>query len=220
VLRDAFLLARTFVFEKGYLNEIRWQDSISLELLTENTFLQEYAWVVLNSGMREAVVRKKFPLVSHCFHSWESASKIADDADLCVRSALEFFRHEAKIRAVAVTAKLIAAEGFAKFKERVETSGLATLRELSYIGPITQYHLAKNIGMNVAKPDRHLVRIAHLFGYETVQEFCGDVAKQTCSKVAVVDVVFWRFATLRRDYLEVLTQFASATEQSPSCRPS
>lgn len=220
MLRDAFLLARTFVSEKGYLNEILWQNSISLEFLTENTFLQEYAWVVLNSGMREAVVRKKFHLVSKSFYLWESASKIADDAEVCVRAALEFFRHEPKIRAVAATAELLATEGFGKFKNRLETSGLATLRELSYIGPITQYHLAKNIGINVAKPDRHLVRIANLFGYKTVQEFCGDVAEQSCSKVAVVDVVFWRFATLRRDYLDVLTQFASATEQSPSCRPS
>jgi hypothetical protein len=183
-------------------------------------FLQEYAWVVLASGMREAVVRRKFPLVSACFYSWRSAEQIADDAEACVRAALGVFRHEPKMRAIATTATLVAREGFPIFKQALEARPLDTLLELPYIGPITQYHLAKNLGVNMAKPDRHLVRIAHLFGHPSVQDFCGAVSSETGAKISVVDLVFWRFATLRKDYMDIFRQFAQITEQSPSSHPS
>ncbi len=208
MLKDAFLFARTFVIERGFSREIDWQDSVSLELLGESTFLQEYAWVVLASGMREAVVRRKFPLVSRCFYSWSSAEKIACHAEACVQAALRVFRHEPKMRAVALTAALIANEGFLSFKEKLHGQPLETLRRLPYIGPVTQFHLAKNIGLNVAKPDRHLSRIANLFGYEAVGDFCTAVAGDTGTKVAVVDLVFWRFATLQKNYLDDLSRFA------------
>ena len=57
MLRDAFAFARGFVTEKGFSDEIEWQDSVSLECLAETIFLQVYAWVVIASGMREAVDR-------------------------------------------------------------------------------------------------------------------------------------------------------------------
>jgi hypothetical protein len=220
LLKDAFSFARAFVSEHGFSNEIEWQDSVSLELLTEECFLQEYAWVVLVSGMREAIIRRKFPSISECFYCWSSAKQIADHADTCVRTALQVFRHEPKMRAIAFTASLIAKEGFPMFKQALEAQPLDKLLRLPYIGPITQYHLAKNIGVNIAKPDRHLVRIAQLFGYPSVQDFCAAASSQTGAKAAVVDLVFWRFATLRNDYLEVFGQFASLTEESLSNRPS
>jgi DnaJ-domain-containing protein 1 len=84
---------------------------------------------------------------------------------------------------------------------------LVALRTLPFIGPVTQFHLAKNIGLDVAKPDRHLVRIAQLFQFASVQDLCETIANQAGTRVAVVDLVFWRFATLNRRYLEALRQF-------------
>ncbi len=208
MLKDAFLFAHAFVTEHGFSQEIEWQDSVSLDLLAENTFLREYAWVVLASGMREAVVRQKFPRISECFYSWSSAEKIAKHGEACVRAAIRVFHHERKMRAVAFTASLLASEGFSSFKEKLDSRPFDTLRALPYIGPVTQFHLAKNIGLNVGKPDRHLSRIANLFGYPAVESFCRAVAGDTGSKVAIVDLVFWRFATVQRNYLELLSQFA------------
>lgn len=207
MLKDAYLFAHAHVTENGFAREIEWQNSVSLEYLSEESFLQEYAWVVLASGMREAVVRSKFREVSACFYDWKSAKRISNNADSCVRAALRVFRHEQKMRALTSTARLIEGQGFCSFKEKLEMEPMKTLRGLSYIGPVTQYHLAKNLGIDVAKPDRHLVRIAHLFGYSSVQDFCRVVGNETDSKVAVVDLVFWRFATLQKAYLEVLGQF-------------
>lgn len=164
MLKDAYLFAYTYVTECGFAGEIEWQNSVSLERVSEGSFLQEYAWVVLACGMREAVVRSKFPQISACFYNWASAKRIAKNADVCVRSAMHVFRHEQKMQALASTADLIASIGFCSFKEKLDSKPLETLRGLSYIGPVTQYHLAKNLGIDVAKPDRHLVRISTLLG--------------------------------------------------------
>lgn len=206
-MKDAFAFARGFVTEKGFSDEIEWQDSVSLECLAENIFLQEYAWVVLASGMREAVVRRKFHLIAQCFYCWDSAERISRHAESCVGAALQVFHHEGKMRAIAFTAGSIAVRGFTGFRSDLNSQPLETLRTLPYIGPVTQYHLAKNIGLNVAKPDRHLSRISNLFGFPTAESFCRNVAADTGAKISVVDLVFWRFATLQRNYLEILGQF-------------
>lgn len=62
---------------------------------------------------------------------------------------------------------------------------------LPWIGGITRYHLAKNFGANVAKPDRHLQRLADREGV-TPQELCDQLAAATGYRAATVDVVLWR----------------------------
>ena len=62
---------------------------------------------------------------------------------------------------------------------------------LPWIGDITKYHLAKNLGANVAKPDRWLVRLADA-EKTTVDQLCRRLAIATGDRVATVDVVLWR----------------------------
>lgn len=62
---------------------------------------------------------------------------------------------------------------------------------LPWIGGITKYHLAKNFGANVAKPDRHLQRLADREGI-TPQALCDRLAAESGLRAATVDVVLWR----------------------------
>jgi thermostable 8-oxoguanine DNA glycosylase len=64
---------------------------------------------------------------------------------------------------------------------------------LPYIGSITAVHLAKNLGFNVAKPDRHLVRLSRQFGYICAADLCSDIAKDTGEQVKVIDLALWRY---------------------------
>jgi hypothetical protein len=66
-------------------------------------------------------------------------------------------------------------------------------------------HLAKNLGLPVAKPDRHLVRIAGAAGYPNVDALCKDISEITQHPPSVVDVVLWRFATIQPSYLDSFT---------------
>lgn len=67
----------------------------------------------------------------------------------------------------------------------------------------------KNLGIQVAKPDRHLVRIAQNYGFNDVQKFCSSISEKTNDPVSVVDLVLWRYATLDREYLSNLGQRAN-----------
>jgi hypothetical protein len=89
---------------------------------------------------------------------------------------------------------------FDAFKENIFQNPIGTLQSFPYIGPITAYHVAKNIGIKVAKPDRHLARLARSNGFESVDEFCGTIASFLGEDVRLVDSVLWRFATMHRDY--------------------
>ena len=62
---------------------------------------------------------------------------------------------------------------------------------IPWVGPITKYHLAKNFGAQVAKPDVHLQRLAALED-TTPQALCERLAQESGFKVATVDVLLWR----------------------------
>lgn len=195
-LGKAYELAKHEVVMRGYDHEIAWQASQEFERMSESDFLRESAWVILCSGFRESVVRKKFNYLSLCFCDWQSAREIVACKDVCRETALKSFGHKGKIDAILRVAQIVDEKGFVKLKEEIQSTPLPSLKQLPYVGNVTAWHLAKNLGIPVAKPDRHLVRLANLMGYHNVQHFCGDVAKISGDSIQVVDIVFWRYATL------------------------
>jgi hypothetical protein len=195
-LAKAYLIAKRCIIKRGYATEIDWQYSVSLSDLDERTFLSESAWVILCSGMRESVVRKKFDSISEAFLNWKSALAITDSAQNCAAHALKYFNNPSKIDAIQSVASHVARLGFDRVKERITNEGIKYLQELPYVGPVTSFHLAKNIGLPVAKPDRHLCRLAKALGYDCVQHLCSDVAQVIQEPIPVVDIVLWRYSTL------------------------
>jgi len=200
-LASAYVRAKTTVLAAGYGDEILWQRSLRTEELTERTFLKECAWVILSSGMRESVVQQKFPHISEAFFHWSSAEEIVCHHDRCVSSALALFRHKGKIEAIAHCARIIYEKGFESLRKELTSNPIDALQQFPYIGPATSFHIAKNIGFSVAKPDRHLCRFAELSGYQSPSDLCKALADYIGDPIAVVDIVLWRFATLHQDYL-------------------
>lgn len=190
------------VIASGFKDEIDWQARVRYEDVNEAHFLRELAWVVLASGMKEKVIRQKFPAILEAFFSFSSAKTIVENRDKCISNALKVFAHSGKIPAIADGAAKVDREGFDHLKARILTNPAKILQEFGFIGPITVYHLAKNLGLPVAKPDRHLVRIAAACGYSDVQKFCRDISTMSGDSVPVVDIVLWRYATLDPDYLK------------------
>ena len=66
-LEKAYSEVKTYVINSGFQDEIEWQAKLCFDNVTESTFLREGAWVILNSGMRESVIRKYFQDLSFCF---------------------------------------------------------------------------------------------------------------------------------------------------------
>jgi hypothetical protein len=188
-----FERASEYVATAGLVNEIRWQRQSSLESFTESEFLRESAWVIMCSGFRESVVRRLFDQLSLCFCDWESASSIARNSTVCKWSASAVFGNGRKLDAIASVSQTISRAGFVRFKRSVLTDPISQLQKLSYIGPVTAWHLAKNLGMDVAKPDRHLLRVSTLLGFKDVLTFCSEIAAKFNEETKVVDLIVWRY---------------------------
>ena len=158
--------------------------------------------MILSAGMRETVVRSKFPAICDSFLNWRSAADIAGSAESCFQAAMQHFGSELKIKAICTVAATVTQKGFDRIIDEVHADPLAALQQFPFIGPITCFHLAKNLGVPVAKPDRHLSRLAACCGYSDNQTFCSTIAQFTGDPIDVVDIVLWRFATISAaDYL-------------------
>lgn len=203
-LVDAYLTARETVISKGYSSEIDWQDTRCLSHLSESEFLEEAAWVVLNTGMRESVIKKHFFEIAIAFYNWISAELIVKNRISCELSALKVFNCPSKISAISSICKTIADMGFLSFREQIQAEGVEFLQTLDFIGPVTKYHLAKNIGLDVVKPDRHLLRWAKAANIKYPKNLCQSIADITGDKISVIDLILWRYATLYPDYTDLL----------------
>jgi hypothetical protein len=175
VSADEYIELRAQLGDLGYGEEIEWSRSVP-QVSDPLMFWSEYAWVVLNSGMRNQVAAGIWARVRPCVVAGGSAGDV--------------FGHKGKSAGI---------DHVYAHRERLLTDYLAAenkvdwLGELPWIGDITKWHLAKNYGHDCAKPDRHLVRVA---GAEGVDEMCARWSRQCGDRVATVDMVVWRAANL------------------------
>lgn len=204
-LLDAYGWAKCYVVQAGFQSEIAWQNERRLASLTEDQFVRQAAWVILSGGMAERVIRGLFPAIERSFVGFTSASQIVRNRARCRRDALRAFNHAGKIDAIVEVATHVDDHGFDHVVSRLVNEGVDFLRSFSFLGPATAFHLAKNLGLDVAKPDRHLVRIAAAAGYADAHSMCRDLASHVGDSVAVVDLVLWRFATLHSGYEGLFT---------------
>ena len=201
ILLDVYLTAKEAVVARGFAWEIDWQAERRLDRIGESEFLRESAWTVLSAGFREAVVRRLFGPVCEAFLGMQSAAAIQANRARCRRDALKVFNNRRKVTAILDIASLVDDMGFERVRRQIEQDDVRFLQTLPYIGAITAFHLAKNLGLPVVKPDRHLQRIAAAAGFSSPLELCQVISDHLGDPVQVVDVVLWRYATLFSDYV-------------------
>lgn len=174
---DFYKKAKDEAIDYGYSNEIGWATKVRFDKQTLEDFKREYIWVVCNSGMRNQVAEK-------IFHRFMKSGDLSIIGHPHKRKSIEqLLQH---------------GDQWFHNLQQCETvdDKLTYLDSLPHIGPITKYHLAKNLGIQVAKPDRHLVRLARFFNFKTPQELCEYVSKETGDNIITVDVIMWRYGNL------------------------
>lgn len=168
--------AKEYVIRKGYQDEIEITKSLR-EPKDALEFFYQYVWVVLNSGMKNEV-----------------ATTIYNNVFGKGGPHIALIGHPGKRRAILKVYNNLG-EIFAGYQD--SNDKIAFLETLPFIGKITKYHLARNFGMDTAKPDRHLSRLAKALNYNSVQQMCEDISSKSGDRVGVVDVVLWRYCNLR-----------------------
>jgi len=106
------------------------------------------------------------------------------------------FNNHRKINAIVSTAQTICEEGWDSIKKKIAQNPLEYLSTLSFIGPITKFHLARNLGFDFIKPDRHLMRLGERFGMNPF-ELCDLIHQETGRRLGTIDVILWRYCEQR-----------------------
>jgi endonuclease III len=175
--QEEFWRLRQAVVDAGYGSEIIWQESC-YKPFDSKDFMREYIWVVLSAGMKNQVVQMIEQRIYNAHNNGEPLGSV--------------FKHKGKVKAI----EFMFENHERIFKEYQEAPNcLDYLESLPFIGKITKYHLAKNLGEDVVKPDRHLVRIARSYN-TTPQALCEKLSKETGYMKATVDLILWRAANL------------------------
>ncbi len=175
---DFYATARQYVSTHGYQGEIEWCEKREpFEKCTSETFFFEYVYVVLNAGMKEQIARKIYDR-------------------FCEHLDFETIGHEGKRGAIKTLSRNYPGHFLSLKMLPTDAARIEYLKSLPWIGDITKYHLARNIGIDTVKPDRHMVRLAAHFNYKTPLEMCEAIKAQTGEKLGVIDVILWRYCNL------------------------
>lgn len=188
-----FLEARKFTLAH-HAADFEWIDSRTTLVLEFPEFMEEFIYVVIASGFKGKTAARLTP---HLFAvvARELQFGHAMLADAVVEEMMEIFRNKVKIGSIARAYSLLYAE-----YTRVSTtwSTPQDLVSLPYIGPVTCWHLARNIGLvSCVKPDLHLKRlIGGIFGTDSdqfVQDVVGKLAKRCDMNLGTTDFCLWVF---------------------------
>lgn len=154
-------------------DDIEWSENCGPPATPEE-FASEAIFVICNSGMQNKIARKIFDRVMPMVQAGGSARNV--------------FGHQGKCDAIDViwALRLEFWRGYMDADDKV-----AFCETLPWIGGITKFHLAKNFGADVAKPDVHLQRLADLEGVPA-QALCERLAAASGYRAATVDLLLWR----------------------------
>lgn len=159
--------------------DIAWAENLRAPINAE-AFALEIIFVICNSGMRFTTARNIYDRV------------VAEITREGGGSAWGVFRHAGKAAAIDAIWK----QRRSLFQKYMAADDkLEWLAVLPWIGQITKYHVAKNFGLQYAKPDVHLQRLADTFS-TTPQLLCEQLAAASGYKVATVDTLLWRAAAV------------------------
>ncbi|ESY32081.1 hypothetical protein NKK48_28995 [Mesorhizobium sp. C386A] len=145
----------------------------------ETDFALRVSYVILNSGMRWTVAKE---IWNRMRPSLMGTGEVGNT-----------FGHLGKTKSInlVMSNRSEFFQGFRLAWEEGPEKVIEFCGALPHIGGITKYHLAKNLGVDVAKPDVWLERVASQSG-ETVKELCGRLSRQSGDSVSTVDYVIWK----------------------------
>lgn len=208
---------------------ISFYNSLSTKEITNREILAELSWIVYASGFRYDVIRKYWGRISEAFHKFEVsevallAENLEEHAkEVCCASGFKNLRKakwciQNAQRIVELDSELENKGGLKGYF--VELSKIGTyelvnmtpllLDELRFkgIGKTTIFHLLKNIGIDIFKPDIHVCRILSRLGLIDEQNASIlDICEAMCSlssyhgiKVSELDTLLFVYGKTTSD---------------------
>ena len=161
------------VRDAGYTEDILWSEALAPPA-SADAFAEAAVYVICNSGMRNTVAVGIFDACMNVLRQGGSAASV--------------FGHSGKAAAIDViwADRELLFERFNAAPEKV-----AFCETLPWIGPVTKFHLGRDLGVEAAKPDVHMERLARA-ERTTTAKLCARLSRQTGYRVGTVDMILWR----------------------------
>lgn len=171
-------------------------------------FLENYLHVIFVSGFRNSVVEEHFDTIVKKFHNLDLDRIVAMES---IDAKTLPIRNQRKADAFLKGCKLIHAEGWEAFKQRMRKDGRVVLTELPYMGPATSRHLATAIGLeDTEKPDTWMKQCAAACS-ATVEEMVTFLSREHELTRQQVDAYLWQYC---RDNQHIPNHSDPATSKS------
>jgi len=198
---DYFRGALAFVNE-FYPEDLNRIMSTKFETLQPTDFFREYMWCVYTSGFNAKVVSRMFPILQDIYRPLDDVFanfKVNIDSVAMAHHALAICNNKRKVKSIIDMAfkggQEIKKSSWSIYRD-TKLSSPDKLKELPFIGPITCYHLARNIGLlYYVKPDLHLNRMAINWKFEGPVELCRSIQKEFNLPLGIIDLVLWYSAS-------------------------
>lgn len=197
---EGYYLHCLLMCEEVYADTLEHYRALTPDDVDVDHFFREYVWCVYASGFSTRILTEKFPALMSAYRDlmpvsldeqfeqrWERVKTIIGNRG----------KHDA-VHAFMLNLVAYAVEHgtsyWDKFKE--DFFNVDALQSLPFIGEVNRFHLARNIGIDCVKPDRHLMRLAQHFGFDSPQAMCELLAGLHDERVGVVDLVLFYGASL------------------------
>ena len=194
----ALIFARAF-----YQVELNQISSVKFKEIFPDYFFREAVWVIHATGFSAQAVGKFFDCLMNAYRGWSFLAQ--ENKASAIERCRKVVNNPQKIGAVWQIANDIHNGinklGWKQYKQDYLSSP-DLLKDLPYIGKITCYHLARNIGLlECVKPDLHLVRLAKYWGYNDCLKMCKAIQERHFQvsgeklPLGIIDLCLWYSAS-------------------------
>lgn len=195
---EYFSKAREFAYE-NYSDEIIRIWSTNFSEISEEKFFHEYIWSVHTTGFSAKAVSKFFPRLIEAYKINDLRSLATESDDETLSRVLKVCNNKQKTLAVKKTSQIILKSvdsiGWDEYRN-ASLNSPESLTKLPYVGKITCFHLARNIGLlDYVKPDLHLIRMCNHWGFINCTEMCQSMSHNEGMPLGIVDLILWYAAS-------------------------
>jgi len=201
--------------------------------LNDNEYYTMLVDIIFYSGFRASVVSRKIDIIHSYFSNYEIVNKYSSEDIEKICNDSKMIKNRLKIEACIKNAKRFKeiVNKYGSFKEYIDfhspdlsEDALYNFKRnleknFSYIGGITSYHFMTDIGLNVLKPDRVILRIFERLGLiEYRNDYIGAIkagrafSQATELSIRYIDIIFVLYGQLDNDDIMTI-----CSEQNPKC---
>jgi len=211
---------RAILADQRVIRDILLQRDRDPHKVSDKDFPRECAWAIYTAGTTFKTVEGKWKQIEQALLEWDY-QRICQDKNTVRNNALQdglrVRNAVRKVDAVISIAQWMNQTGWATIREQLlkdvkqDKQGnfvpsrdlIPYLDRLPMVGETNARFIAKNLGYDLAKPDRLLKSLAAKFGYPSnatgVQQFASDISQLVFERISVVETVLWNACNSKAD---------------------